>query len=81
MRILRGSPALSEFRVNKLVELCREQQLPVSGIYAEFMHFADLSADLDAQSLEKFFDTADQSMSSYEHVFKITRKMSKLPYV
>lgn len=38
MRILRGSPALSEFRVNKLVELCREQQLPVSGIYAEFMH-------------------------------------------
>ncbi|CAM2977592.1 phosphoribosylformylglycinamidine synthase [Vibrio ordalii] len=53
MRILRGSPALSEFRVNKLVELCREQQLPVSSIYAEFMHFADLSADLDAQSLEK----------------------------
>ncbi|ASW80439.1 phosphoribosylformylglycinamidine synthase [Vibrio anguillarum] len=53
MRILRGSPALSEFRVNKLVELCREQQLPVSSIYAEFMHFADLSADLDTQSLEK----------------------------
>ena len=27
MRILRGSPALSEFRVNKLLELCREQDL------------------------------------------------------
>jgi hypothetical protein len=30
---------------------------------------------------EKFFDTADQSMSSYEPVIKITRKMSDLPYV
>ncbi|KIP67850.1 phosphoribosylformylglycinamidine synthase [Vibrio harveyi] len=53
MRILRGSPALSEFRVNKLLELCREQDLPVTGIYAEFMHFADLKSDLDAQELEK----------------------------
>ncbi|HHX8294295.1 TPA: phosphoribosylformylglycinamidine synthase [Vibrio diabolicus] len=53
MRILRGSPALSEFRVNKLLELCREQDLPVTGIYAEFMHFADLKSDLDDQELEK----------------------------
>lgn len=53
MRILRGSPALSEFRVNKLLELCREQQLPVSAIYAEFMHFANLTADLDASENEK----------------------------
>lgn len=53
MRILRGSPALSEFRVNKLIELCREQNLPVSGIYAEFMHFANLSADLDPSESEK----------------------------
>lgn len=53
MRILRGSPALSEFRVNKLLELCRELSLPVTGIYAEFTHFADLTADLDASELEK----------------------------
>ena len=53
MRILRGSPALSEFRVNKLLELCREQQLPVTGIYAEFMHFADLNADLDDTEIER----------------------------
>lgn len=53
MRILRGSPALSEFRVNKLLELCREQQLPVTGIYAEFMHFADLTTELDSQEVEK----------------------------
>lgn len=53
MRILRGSPALSEFRVNKLLELCRELSLPVTGIYAEFAHFADLTADLDASEVEK----------------------------
>ncbi|MDW6003338.1 phosphoribosylformylglycinamidine synthase [Vibrio mangrovi] len=53
MRIFRGSPALSEFRVNKLLERCREQSLPVTGIYAEFMHFADLTADLDHQEVEK----------------------------
>ncbi|WP_261815809.1 phosphoribosylformylglycinamidine synthase [Vibrio gallicus] len=53
MRILRGSPALSEFRVQKLLELCREQGLPVTGIYAEFMHFADLNSELDDQELAK----------------------------
>ncbi|MDB1124657.1 phosphoribosylformylglycinamidine synthase [Vibrio algarum] len=53
MRILRGSPALSEFRVNKLLELCREQDLPVTDIYAEFMHFADLTADLNGEEVEK----------------------------
>ncbi|MCX2759002.1 phosphoribosylformylglycinamidine synthase [Vibrio sp. Sgm 22] len=53
MRILRGSPALSEFRVNKLLELCRELSLPVTGIYAEFAHFADLTADLDESEVEK----------------------------
>ncbi|WP_086982482.1 phosphoribosylformylglycinamidine synthase [Vibrio aphrogenes] len=53
MRILRGSPALSEFRVNKLLELCRELNLPVSGIYAEFTHFADLTSELNPQELSK----------------------------
>ncbi|TKE95318.1 phosphoribosylformylglycinamidine synthase [Vibrio kanaloae] len=53
MRILRGSPALSEFRVNKLLELCRELSLPVTGIYAEFAHFADLTGDLDESEVEK----------------------------
>ncbi len=53
MRILRGSPALSEFRVHKLLERCREHDLPVTGIYAEFMHFVDLKSDLDGQESEK----------------------------
>ena len=44
MEILRGSPALSEFRVNKLLERCHELNLPITSIYAEFMHFADVAA-------------------------------------
>ncbi|MGB2079514.1 MAG: phosphoribosylformylglycinamidine synthase, partial [Vibrio sp.] len=46
MRILRGSPALSEFRIGKLLTACQGLQLPVTGIYAEYLHFADLSEEL-----------------------------------
>ncbi|WP_075181520.1 phosphoribosylformylglycinamidine synthase [Pantoea sp. 1.19] len=46
MEILRGSPALSAFRVNKLLTRFQEAQLPVSDIYAEYVHFADVSAPL-----------------------------------
>ncbi|MDX3774377.1 phosphoribosylformylglycinamidine synthase [Chromatiaceae bacterium AAb-1] len=48
MLILRGAPALSEFRVQKLLDQCAQHALPVTGIYAEYMHFADLSAELTA---------------------------------
>jgi len=53
MMILRGSPALSEFRVSKLLDQCRELNLPVSGIYAEFMHFANLTSELNDQEHHK----------------------------
>ena len=44
---LRGAPALSDFRVNKLLEQCAQLQLPVTEVYAEFAHFAQLNAELD----------------------------------
>ncbi|KKW51466.1 phosphoribosylformylglycinamidine synthase [Pantoea ananatis] len=46
MEILRGSPALSAFRVNKLLARFQDAHLPVSDIYAEYVHFADVSAPL-----------------------------------
>ena len=49
MLILRGAPALSEFRVQKFIDLCVKAALPVHGVYAEFMHFADLSSELSAE--------------------------------
>ncbi len=46
---LRGAPALSEFRVKKLLTQCEQLQLPVTDIYAEFAHFAQLNAELSSQ--------------------------------
>ncbi|ENM5774261.1 phosphoribosylformylglycinamidine synthase [Vibrio mimicus] len=64
---MRGSPALSEFRVNKLLTACREQHLPVTGIYAEFMHFADLKAKLNPQELEKLEKLLTYGPTIQEH--------------
>ncbi len=46
MEILRGSPALSAFRINKLLARFQAANLPVSNIYAEYAHFADLNDTL-----------------------------------
>ena len=53
MEILRGAPALSEFRTTKLLANFAQLNLPVTGIYAEYMHFADLASELNASELEK----------------------------
>src|SRR5574344_350178 len=46
MLILRGSPALSDFRLNKLLEDFHADSLPVAGVYAEFVHIVNLDSDL-----------------------------------
>ncbi|REL28975.1 phosphoribosylformylglycinamidine synthase [Thalassotalea euphylliae] len=48
IQTLRGAPALSDFRIQKLLTQCAEAGLPVNDIYAEFSHFAHLSAALNA---------------------------------
>lgn len=56
MEIIRGAPALSMFRVQKLMEACENAALPIRQIYAEYVHLADLSELLDTneyQQLEK----------------------------
>jgi phosphoribosylformylglycinamidine synthase len=53
MLILRGAPALSDFKVQKILKTCADANLPVTGIYAEFMHFADLTAELSDSELDK----------------------------
>ncbi|MEG1653052.1 MAG: phosphoribosylformylglycinamidine synthase, partial [Hafnia sp.] len=49
MEIMRGSPALSAFRVTQLLSACQDANLPVNDIYAEYVHFADVSAPLSAE--------------------------------
>ncbi|WP_371373907.1 phosphoribosylformylglycinamidine synthase [Thalassotalea aquiviva] len=53
MEILRGAPALSDFRISKLLNECEQLSLPVTGIYAEFMHFAELTSALSEDDLSK----------------------------
>ncbi|GAA0857083.1 phosphoribosylformylglycinamidine synthase [Aliiglaciecola litoralis] len=47
MLVLRGAPALSDFRTQKLLDLFAAQQLPISAIYAEYVHFVQATAQLD----------------------------------
>lgn len=46
MEILRGSPALSAFRITKLIAACHEKNIPIESIYTEYVHFIDLNAPL-----------------------------------
>ena len=48
MLILRGAPALSAFRHGKLLEQLTSKVPAVTGLYAEFAHFADIRAALTA---------------------------------
>ena len=48
MLILRGSPALSPFRLQKLLADLVAAGLPARAVGAEFVHLADLASDLGA---------------------------------
>ncbi|WP_206485869.1 phosphoribosylformylglycinamidine synthase [Thalassotalea sp. G2M2-11] len=48
IQTLRGAPALSEFRTQKLLSQCAEANLPIKEIYAEFAHFAHVTQELSA---------------------------------
>ncbi|WP_134677051.1 phosphoribosylformylglycinamidine synthase [Ectopseudomonas khazarica] len=47
MLILRGAPALSAFRHGKLLEQLTSKVPAVTGLYAEFAHFADVTGVLN----------------------------------
>lgn len=56
MIILRGSPALSSFREQKLLSDFNQASLPVKGVYAEYVHVVDLESELSPEektTLEK----------------------------
>ncbi|HEX8821675.1 MAG TPA: phosphoribosylformylglycinamidine synthase, partial [Archangium sp.] len=46
MLTLRGAPALSEFRLAKLLARCRELEPAVASVYVEFVHFLDVAVAL-----------------------------------
>lgn len=46
MLVLRGTPALSDFRVEKFLSQFAEHGLPITNVYAEYMHFVQTSESL-----------------------------------
>ncbi|KID55261.1 phosphoribosylformylglycinamidine synthase [Pseudoalteromonas luteoviolacea] len=67
MLILRGAPALSDFKVQKILKSCADAELPVTGVYAEFMHFADVTADLSETELDKLSKLLKYGPTAVEH--------------
>ena len=49
MLVLRGAPALSAFRHDKLLSVLKSRIAHVTGVYGEYMHFADLETSLSDQ--------------------------------
>jgi len=49
MLVLRGTPALSDFRIEKCLSQFVELSLPIIGLYAEYTHFVMVSAPLTDQ--------------------------------
>lgn len=68
MEILRGSPALSAFRISRLLTLFQQQEIPITDIYAEYVHFADLAAPLSDSEKEKL-----DSLLKYGYRFRNIR--------
>ena len=60
MLILRGAPAMSEFRLQKIRERLADAVGRAIDVYAEFVHFVELHQSLDDAELEKL-----QSLLSY----------------
>ncbi|CDG96288.1 phosphoribosylformyl-glycineamide synthetase (FGAM synthetase) [Xenorhabdus bovienii str. puntauvense] len=67
MEILRGSPALSAFRITKLLSQCQDQQLPVTEIYAEYVHFAEIHSPITGNEREKLNRLLKYGPSLDEH--------------
>ncbi|MGR6982098.1 phosphoribosylformylglycinamidine synthase [Testudinibacter sp. P27/CKL/0425] len=67
MQIFRGSPALSDFRLNQLMTQFRQAELPVSECYAEYLHFADLTQALTATETEQLEQLLHYGPTLAEH--------------
>ncbi|MBE0363175.1 phosphoribosylformylglycinamidine synthase [Pseudoalteromonas ulvae UL12] len=67
MLILRGAPALSDFRVQKILKRCADANLAVTNVYAEFMHFANLTAQLSDAELDKLKKLLTYGPTVIEH--------------
>ena len=69
-QIFRGSPALSEFRINALMQKFRQNNLPVNAVYAEYVHFVELNAVLSEKQEIKLKELLHYGPTLAEHEAK-----------
>lgn len=75
MLTLSGSPALSDFRIQKLEQRINEAGISFSRIYAEFVHFVDVASPLtdeEREVLEKLLSYGPSQARSSHAGEKIT---------
>ena len=70
LQTFRGSPALSEFRINALMQKFQQHQLPVQSVYAEYMHFVELEQALSADQESKLKALLHYGPTLVEHEAK-----------
>jgi phosphoribosylformylglycinamidine synthase len=67
MLVVRGTPALSDFRIEKYLSQFVKNSLPVNGIYAEYIHFVMHSAPLTEQENSTLTKLLTYGSSIQEH--------------
>ena len=69
MHYFRGSPALSAFRIEKLLSLLKSKIPAICNIQAEYVHFADIQGDLteDQSTVLNKLLTYGPAFSAQEH--------------
>lgn len=77
MKILRGSFAFSDIKITKLLSRCKDFCLPVDGIYAEYIHFADLSSPLSKEENSKLEYLLEYDSSTFHR--KVMPSPKKIP--
>lgn len=63
----RGSPALSDFRINQLLANFAKLALPVEAVYAEYVHFAQLTEQLTESEQQKLTELLHYGPTLSEH--------------
>ncbi|OOH90794.1 phosphoribosylformylglycinamidine synthase [Pasteurellaceae bacterium 15-036681] len=67
VQTFRGSPALSEFRLNQLSQKFQQNQLPVKSVYAEYVHFVELNQPLANEETQKLQELLHYGPTLAEH--------------
>ncbi|WP_075294445.1 phosphoribosylformylglycinamidine synthase [Histophilus somni] len=83
LHIFRGTPALSNFRLNQLFSGFQQDNLPIVSCYAEFLHFAHLSealTEIEREKLEELlrYGPTQKSQEPYGECFVVIPRIGTI---